>query len=79
MKFALPARVSALFSRFIEAHRASPARFWRECLFWCFWLSLALFPIGYGFREVMPPLCLVFLLAYYRCAFADSVLARLRP
>ncbi|MBD5552898.1 MAG: O-antigen ligase family protein, partial [Desulfovibrio sp.] len=42
-----------------------------------FWLSLALFPIGYGFREVMPPICLIFLGCYYRCDWQNSVLKRL--
>lgn len=54
-----------------------PADFWHGCLFWSFWLSLAIFPIGYGVREVMPPICLVFLLLYYRHAWRESVLCRL--
>lgn len=54
-----------------------PADFWHTCLFGAFWLSLASFPIGYGMREVMPPVCLVFLLLYYRHAWHESVLARL--
>lgn len=58
-------------------HKDNPAAFWRCCLFWSFWISVALFPIGYGFREVMPPLCGIFLLLYYRHGWRDSVLARL--
>lgn len=38
---------------------------------------MALFPIGYGFREVSPLVCLVFLLLYYRHGWRDSVLANL--
>lgn len=57
---------------------ANPAEFWHIPLYWCFWLSIAFFPIGYGFREVMPPLCFIFLVAYYRHAWRDSVLRNLR-
>lgn len=64
---------------FAAAFAKNPAHFWRKGLFASFWLSLALFPIGYGFREVMPPICLIFLLCYYRCAWHGSVLAHLKP
>jgi len=50
---------------------------WGRCLFWSFWLSLASFPIGYGAREVLPPVCFVFLLLYYRVNWRQSVLCRL--
>ena len=50
---------------------------WSRCLFWSFWVSLASFPIGYGAREVLPVVCLVFLLFYYRYNWAESVLRRL--
>lgn len=54
--------------------------FWRAGLFWSFWVSLAFFPVGYGFREVMPPVCGIFLVLYYRAAWPESTLARLgRP
>lgn len=65
---ALPSKLSAL-------HKADPAGFWRKCLFCSFWLSIALFPAGYGLREVMPLLCLVFLLPYYHYAWPDCTLA----
>lgn len=58
-------------------HEAEPAEFWRRALFLCFWLYLAFFPIGYGFREAMPPLCLLFVLLYWRHGWRDSALARL--
>lgn len=54
-----------------------PVDFWHGLLFISFWLSLALFPIGYGWREVLPPLCLIFLFFYYRHAWRESVLKRL--
>lgn len=74
------AHIRTLAAKAIAYHEADPAAFWRNCLFWSFWLSLALFPIGYGFREVMPPLCGIFLILYYKNGFKDSVLARLgRP
>jgi hypothetical protein len=65
--------------------RAQAVAVWRDptgaaphaCLFWCFWFSLASFPAGYGLREVMPPLCCIFLLLYYRRAWRQSVLRRL--
>lgn len=63
--------------RLRQLHGKDPGRFWQQCLFWCFWLSLALFPIGYGFREVMPPLCGIFLVLYYRHSWRQSVAARL--
>lgn len=69
----MPYRPTALAA----AMRHDPARFWRGCLFWSFWLSLAFFPIGYGFREVMPPVCGIFLLLYYKYAWPESTLRRL--
>lgn len=62
-----------------EFHANEPAEFWHTLLFGSFWLSIALFPIGYGFREVMPPLCLIFLMLYYRYAWNKSVLKRFKP
>lgn len=64
---------------FFNHRRMDPGYFWQNCLFWSFWLSLALFPIGYGFREVMPLLCLIFLCIYYRHAWRQSTLHRLGP
>lgn len=57
--------------------RDDRAAFWYAALFWTFWLSLASFPIGYGAREVLPPLCAVFLCCYYRHAWSCSVWRRL--
>lgn len=57
--------------------RERPGEFWFACLFWSFWFSLASFPIGYGMREVMPVLCCIFLLLYYRHEWRNSVLHRL--
>lgn len=57
--------------------RDDRAGFWYGALFWTFWLSLASFPIGYGAREVLPPLCAIFLFCYYRHAWARSVWRRL--
>ena len=57
--------------------RDDRAAFWYAALFWTFWLSLASFPIGYGAREVLPPLCAVFLCCYYRHAWSRSVWRRL--
>ena len=64
-------------AQFTAQHAENPAEFWYSCLFWSFWATIALFPIGYGWREVMPPVCFAFLLLYYRHAWAHSVLARL--
>lgn len=61
------------------AHDANPGEFWRSLLFASFWVSIAFFPVGYGFREVLPPLCLVFLLLYYKHAWNESALRRLKP
>lgn len=57
--------------------RDDPGEFWFGCLFWSFWLSLASFPIGYGMREVMPVVSFIFLVLYYRHAWAHSVLRKL--
>lgn len=57
--------------------RENRGEFWYTALFWTFWLSLASFPVGYGAREVLPPLCAVFLLCYYRYAWQRSVWRRL--
>lgn len=64
---------SFIKTRFYE----NPGLFWQRILYCCFWISLALFPIGYGWREITPPLCLIFLLCYYRYAWHESVLKRL--
>ena len=71
------ARLQALLDAWRLQLTNHPADFWHTCLFGAFWLSLASFPIGYGMREVMPPVCLVFLLLYYRHAWHESVLSRL--
>ena len=70
-------RASALVAALRTAHAERPADFWHSWLFAAFWTSLATFPAGYGLREVMPLLCLVFLIPYYRHAWRESVLARL--
>lgn len=49
--------VADVMDRIRRRHDADPGEFWHACLFWTFWVSLALFPIGYGWREVTPPLC----------------------
>lgn len=61
--------VADVMDRIRRRHDADPGEFWHACLFWTFWVSLALFPIGYGWREVTPPLCFIFLLLYYRHAW----------
>ncbi len=68
---------NALLALIRGAYTANPGKFWRSCLFWCFWFSLAFFPAGYGFREVMPPVCAIFLILYYKNAWRESTLARL--
>jgi len=71
------AQAAGVAVRFATLHSENPAECYFAGLFWSFWVTLALFPIGYGWREVMPPVCLVFLLLYYRRAWEYSVLARL--
>lgn len=58
-------------------YRESPGEFWHACLFWSFCLHLAFFPLGYGFREVMPVVNALFLALYYRHCWKQSVLRRL--
>ncbi|MFT4301011.1 MAG: O-antigen ligase family protein [Desulfovibrio sp.] len=63
-----------------EAFRQSPpAERWFSCLFWSFWASLVTFPMGYAIRDIMPLLCLIFLILYYRHNWRNSVLRRLTP
>ena len=71
------AHAAALAARLASLPSENPVEFYFAGLFWSFWATIALFPIGYGWREVMPPVCLVFLLLYYRHAWTRSVLARL--
>ncbi|MDR2695243.1 MAG: O-antigen ligase family protein [Deltaproteobacteria bacterium] len=71
------AQAAVVKARLTALHAENPAEFYFGGLFWSFWTTLALFPIGYGWREVMPPVCLLFLLLYYRHAWTRSVLARL--
>ncbi|MDE5879082.1 MAG: O-antigen ligase family protein, partial [Desulfovibrio sp.] len=70
-------RLRALWDACRTAHAERPADFWHACLFGAFWLSLASFPVGYGMREVMPLVCLIFLALYYHHAWRESVLRRL--
>ena len=71
------ARIRAFLDACAAMRRDRPAEFWHRLLFACFWISLATFPIGYGMREVMPIVCLFFLVPYYRHAWRQSVIARL--
>lgn len=72
------ARARLWFRTLDEERRARPTEFWQRALFVSFWINIALFPVGYGFREVAPPVCLIFLLLYYRYGWEESVLRRLR-
>lgn len=60
-----------------ELHRTDPGEFWHSLLFVSFWLHIAFFPLGYGFREVMPCINFIFLLLYYRYRWHESVLRHL--
>ena len=68
---------ASLLERMLTLKRTDPGEFWFRCLFWTFWVHLLFYSIGYGFREVMPPLCAIFLCLYYRYNWKNSVLARL--
>lgn len=62
----------------IYQYKKKPGDFWHSLLFAAFWLYLALFPIGYGWREVLPPLCFLFLLLYWKADWANCTLRRLK-
>lgn len=79
MNLTLPRALPPPLARLLSLRAVDPADFWHFWLFWSFWLSLALFPAGYGLREVMPPVSFVFLLLYMRHSRGRSVLARLGP
>ena len=70
-------QAAGLASRLAALLKENPAELCFTGLFWSFWATLALFPIGYGWREVSPLVSLALLLLYYRYAWARSVLARL--
>lgn len=72
-------QIKYLYHMFIEAFHRNPGKAWHQLLFIAFWLSIAFFPIGYGYREVMPLLCLVFLAMFYKYCWKSSVLRRLGP
>jgi hypothetical protein len=69
---ALPAkgRIPPVKERIAALRRLPPGERWFFCLFWSFWLTLAVFPAGYAVRDVMPVLCFVFLMLYRRDGYA---------
>ncbi|GFH63234.1 MAG: O-antigen ligase [Candidatus Desulfovibrio kirbyi] len=69
---------TALHNLSVAVRQNTPGERWFFGLFWSFWLHLALFPVGYGFREVMPVVSLVCLAHCYAYNWSNSVLARLR-
>lgn len=88
MNIQLPARISQVnpkknlrhFSvKIITLYKKDPVKFWHRLLYWSFWLNIAFFPIGYGYREVMPIISFIFLLFYYRHAWRESILRNLQP
>lgn len=72
-----PVSLKDRFEAMRDMYRTSPGEFWYRCLFWSFWLHLAFFALGYGFREVIPVINAIFLVLYYRHNWKDSVLRRL--
>ena len=57
-----PMSLKAGWASWRELHRTDPGEFWHSLLFVSFWLHIAFFPLGYGFREVMPCINFIFLL-----------------
>ena len=43
-------------------------------MFWSFWGSIVLFPLGYITREITPTICLFILLRYYKLNWKKTVL-----
>ena len=70
-------RAGSFWQKMRDLKRTDPGEFWHFCLFWTFWFHLVFYIIGYGFREVMPLICVIFLGLYYRHAWKKSVLSRL--
>lgn len=62
----------------VQLYGERPAQFWHSLLFSAFWIYLALFPVGYGWREILPPVCFLFLLAYWKEDWRNSTLRRLK-
>lgn len=74
---ATKAGIRRLGERAQSIWRNPPENLWFSCLFWSFWFSLVSFPVGYGMREVMPLVCLLFLVPYWRDNWHKSVWRRL--
>lgn len=70
-------QINALHAATAAFRQLPPAERWFSCLFWSFWASLVTFPSGYAVRDIMPVVCLIFLIQYYRCNWKNSVLRRL--
>lgn len=70
-------QITALRAALAAFRQMPPAERWFSCLFWSFWASLAAFPSGYAIRDIIPVVCLIFLIQYYRCNWQNSVLRRL--
>ncbi len=68
---------ASLWQKMCDLKSREPGEFWHFCLFWSFWFHLAFYIIGYGFREVMPLICAIFLALYYRHDWKKTVLSRL--
>ncbi len=62
---------------FLALRQTDPALFWQRSLFWTFCVHMALFATGYGFREVMPGICLICLGMYYKHAWKESIVRSL--
>lgn len=73
-----PLRFTQPFQAWLALLGHNPAEAWRQLLYVAFWICMAFFASGYGWREALPPLCLVFLLLYYKYDWRNSVLRNLK-
>lgn len=78
MSMELITKLKPIASQFVSLRQNDPAIFWRKLLYGAFWLYIALFPISYAWREVLPPLCFIFLLMYWRHGWELSTLRNLK-
>lgn len=72
-----PAQLRARWRSARASAWSAPAEQVRTTLFWLFWASIVLYPVGPRIREFIPSLCLLVLLRYYYLDWSNSTLRRL--
>jgi len=69
---------SLWFKKYYNKFLSLNAKQVQKLLFCFFWLAIVLFPLGYVTREVLPSICLLLLLRYYKLDWKRSALYQFR-